>query len=90
MRVLPNNQGTALLSKTFINNFQSGIIGVLFKLEQLDVVQNVAIYQQLVNVAMDANNPNQVNVFVPSQIIPQINGADISINVFSALYNFNK
>lgn len=89
LRVLPNNQGTAILSPLFVRTLQSAVVNALFVLQKDQIVQNVSLYQQLVSVVIDANNANQVDIFVPSQIIPQLNGANITINVFSALYNFN-
>lgn len=85
---LPNNQGTALLSPDFIANFRTMILEDLFILQNLNVVENVELYQNLVSVTEDSVNPNQVDAYIPSQIIPQINGANILISIFSALYQF--
>lgn len=86
--VLPNNQGSALLSNNFITSFREGIKSILFVAESLNIVQNVAAYQNQVIVRTDAAVPSQVDAYIPSQIIPQLNGANIMVNVFSALYQF--
>jgi hypothetical protein len=87
--VLPNNAGSALISPQFIRQFRSGIIAILNQGQLLGVVENVEAYQNLVRVTPDQTNPNQVDAYIPSQIIPQLNGANILINVFSSLYQFN-
>ncbi len=86
--VLPNNQGSALISPIFLRQFTQGIYSILFTGENLGVVENVSLYQNLVSVTQDPTNPNQVDVYIPIQIIPQLNGANILINVFSSLYTF--
>lgn len=87
--VLPNNAGSALISPKFLSQFQNGIISILVTAQSLGVVENVELYQNLVKVTQDTINPNQVNAYVPSQIIPQLNGANVLINVFSSLFQFN-
>jgi hypothetical protein len=86
--VLPNNQGSALISPFFIRQFTQGIYSILYTAQNLGVVENVALYQNLVSVTQDQTNPNQVDVYIPIQIIPQLNGANVLINVFSSLYTF--
>ncbi len=55
----------------------------------LGYFQNVEAYQTLVSVTQDTQNPNQVNAYIPTQPIPQLNGANVLINVFSSLIQFN-
>jgi len=86
--VLPNNQGSALISPQFLLQFRNGIISILYSLQNLNVVKNVALYENLVTVTQDTVNPNQVNATVPSQMIAQLNGASINILVFSSIYQF--
>ena len=86
--VLPNNQGSVLISPQFIRQFQNGILSILVTGENLGVIENLALYQNLVTVTQDPINPNQVDAYVPAQIIPQLNGANVLINVFSSLYQF--
>jgi hypothetical protein len=86
--VLPFNQGSALISPAFTRQFTQGIIGILNQGQLLGVVQNVALYENLVSVVEDTQNPNQVDAYIPCQMIPQLNGANVLINVFSALYTF--
>ncbi len=86
---LPNNMGSALMSPTFLTNFQAGIVSILVTGEKLGIFENVALYQNLVSVTQDSINPNQVDAYVPCQIIPQINNANININVFSSLIQFS-
>lgn len=87
--VLPNNAGSAFISPQFIRQFEGGIKSILVEGEDLGYLQNVEKYQNLVKVTSDPLNPNQVNAYVPSQIVPQLNGANVLIDVFSALINFN-
>ena len=89
IRVLPDNAGSALISPSFLTTFKNGIVSILYAAQTAGVVQNVALYADLVTVTQDPDNPNQVDAYVPSQIIPQLNGANILINVFSSLYQFN-
>lgn len=86
--VLPNNAGSPTISPGFIRQFRTGIIGILTLGQNLGVLENVSLYEGLVTVVEDPLNPNQVDAYVPSQIIPQLNGANVDINVFSALYTF--
>jgi hypothetical protein len=89
IRILPDNAGSALISPSFLTTFKNGIVSILYTAQTAGVVQNVALYADLVTVTQDPDNPNQVDAYVPSQIIPQLNGANILINVFSSLYQFN-
>jgi hypothetical protein len=88
--ILPNNAGSVLMSPAFLKQFRQAIIGVLSKGQNLGIIENLALYEDLVSVTQDTVNPNQVDVYVPSQLIPQVNGANILINIFSSLItNFN-
>jgi phage tail sheath gpL-like len=89
IKQLPNNQGASLISPSFLLRFRQGIISILYAGQNLGVVQNVALYENLVTVVQDSINPNQVDATVPSQMIAQLNGASINILVFSSLYNFS-
>ena len=86
---LSNNQGTVLISTAFLTQFKNGIIAILYKAQSYGIVQNVALYESLVTVVQDSVNPNQVDASIPTQMIAQLNGADINITVFSSLYNFS-
>jgi hypothetical protein len=86
--VLPNNMGSVLLSPQFINQFRTGIIGILNQGQSLGVLQNVPLYENLVTVTQDTQNPNQVDAYIPTQMIPQLNGASVLINIFSSLVTF--
>lgn len=88
--VLPNNAGTALISQGFLDQFKQGIIGILTTAQNQSIIKNLALYKNLVTVTQDLTNPNQVDAYIPCQIIPQLNGADIVINVFSSLVQFNQ
>lgn len=88
--VLPNNQGSALISPSFTRQFTQGIYQILYTGQNLGIVENVALYQNLVTVTQDQTNPNQVDVYIPAQIIPQLNGANVLINVFSSLNTFSQ
>lgn len=87
--VLPNNAGQAFISPAFVRQFRGGIIGILNYGQSLGIFQNVSQYQNLVTVTQDTQNPNQVDAYVPCQIIPQLNGGNVTINVFSSLYQFS-
>ncbi len=86
--VLPNNQGTVLISPEFLRQFRNGIISILYTAQTYSIVKNVALYEDLVVVTQDATNPNQVDATVPSQIIAQLIGANVNITVFGSLYEF--
>lgn len=88
--VLPDNAGTALISPGFLGQFKQGILGVLTTAQNLGVIENLALYKNLVEVTQDPLLPNQVDAYIPCQIIPQLNGANIVINVFSSLIQFNQ
>lgn len=88
--VLPNNAGAVTISPAFIRQFKSGITGILFQGQKLGIFQNVDKYQGLVTVTADAINPTQVNAFIPCQIIPQLISANVAINVFSTLTQFQQ
>jgi len=85
---IPGNKGSALMDPTLVSNFKGGVISILVQGEKLGIVQNIEKYQSLVTVVQDSQNPNQIDVYVPSQIIPQVNGANVSINIFSSLTTF--
>lgn len=87
--VLPDNAGSAFISPQFIRQFRNGIIAILHTLQNAGELQNVELYQNLVTVKQDNTNPNQVDAFIPAQVIPQLNGANVLIDVFSALIDFN-
>lgn len=87
--VLPNNRGSALISPQFIRQFRVGIQAILQRGQTLGILENVALYTKLVKVTQDATNPNQVDAYIPAQVIPQLNGANVEINIFSSLYTFN-
>ena len=86
---LPNNAGSALISPQFIRQFRTGIQAILVRGQTLGIFENVSTYVKLVTVNQDSTNPNQVDAYVPCQIIPQLNGANVTINVFSSLTAFN-
>lgn len=87
IKQLPNNQGANFISPQFVKQFRAGIVTILYQGQTLGVVKNVELYKDLVTVVQDNTNPNQVNVNVPSQVIAQLNGANVTITVFSSLYN---
>ncbi len=87
--VLPNNQGTVNISPTFLEQFRNGILAILYTAQNNGIVKNVALYENLVVVIQDPTNANQVDATVPSQMISQLIGANVNINVFSGLYQFN-
>lgn len=87
---LPDNQGTAILSPAFLEQFKSGIMNALNFLQNQQVIQNLALYKDLITVTIDLTDPTQVDVYVPAQIIPQLNGGSALIKIFSAsITNFN-
>ncbi len=81
---LPNNQGMQLMSPAYLIQLRGAMLSVLKDAQNLGMIENLQLYQNKVVVAPDLTNVNQVNVTIPAQIIPQINGADITINVLSA------
>lgn len=87
---LPGNQGTVNISPAFIRQFRLGIIAILNQGQQLGLFQNVPLYSRKVTVTQDSQNPNQVDVFIPEQIIPQLNGASVTIGLLSSTFQFNK
>lgn len=86
IKQLPNNKGANFISPQFIKQFRAGLVSILYQGQALGVVKNVDLYNQLVTVTQNKDNPNQVDVNIPSQIIAQLNGANITITVFSSLY----
>lgn len=86
--VLPNNAGSAFINPPFIRQFRTGIIAILTQGQLLGMLQNVELYQNLVTVTPNTLEPTQVDAYIPSQIVPQLNGANVLINVFSSLYKF--
>jgi hypothetical protein len=84
---LPNNAGSQFISPKFIRQFDTAIKGTLVDGEEIGYLKNVGKYSKLVQVKQDPLNANQVDAYVPTQPIAQLNGANVLINVFSALYN---
>lgn len=87
--VLPNNQGTVLISPAFLRQFKAGVLSILNQGQNLGMLQNVPLYSNRVSVTQDTQNPNQVDVLIPIQIIPQLNGANVNIDVLSSTFTFN-
>lgn len=85
------NNGFTLNSPYFAQNFENTVKGLLTQWgsPQFQLLQNVPLYLSLVSVKMNVSDPTQVDVFIPSQIIPGLSGANISINLFSVYANFS-
>jgi hypothetical protein len=80
---LPNNQGVRSLSTAVINNMRQAVKTSLYNFQDLGMLQNVALYENVIFVGVDPQNPNFMKVTVPAQIIPQINGMNANIFIFS-------
>ncbi len=87
--VLPNNQGTVLISPQFLQQFRNGIISILYTLQSFGIVENVSLYENLVTVVQDSITVGQVDATIPEQIIPGLIGCNGNITVFSSLYQFS-
>ena len=89
--ILPaSNSGRQLNSPQFQSAFQAVVQGLitLWGSPSYNLLQNVSKYVGLVTVTTDPNNPEDIDVYVPAQIIPGLGSANVTINLFSVYQSF--
>jgi hypothetical protein len=85
IKELPNNRGIAFNSPDFREQFRAGIIQILVDAEANGMLENVNLYQNKVIVIADSKNAKDILASIPLQIIPGLQGVDITFNIFSSL-----